>query len=553
MSEPQAPSSAVVQPAPREPGSRATHLGLLALAMATVVAVLVGSGNVAIALAPALVALLVWALWLTPLRMTLVVLLALSWGLESPTDVFADGRVHTPWAMLGRLLWSKLNLVIPFSPLVVTGFDLIALLLCVVIVYRHVHKSTLDREGWVDTPRPLSTFALLSEAAVVWMSLYGLARGGSFRFVLWQNIRWLYLPLLYALMRQGLRSGQDAQLLGKVLLGVGLFRSAEAIYLRFKFPSVELMTHATSHHDSVLFASCVAILAAMLLETPSNRTLRLFFGLVPIYVWAMVANNRRTVWAQLALVAVVFWLVTPWRPLKVKLARLAVASVLPLLLYTGLGWNSQAGFFAPVQKVRSMVDSKRDASTLWRDLEDFDLIFTYVENPLLGSGFGHPFVEKIKLPDVTRTYELEPYIPHNSVLGLWAFGGLVGFSMLWALFPVGIFFAVRAYRWARTPAERVTALSALAVQICYIMQGYADLGFGTWGPVFTVAASYALVGKLCIANGAWGKPRVAVRSTARAPVGPRPAWAPSQGHLHAQGRQAKGTLVTASRGSPPTP
>jgi hypothetical protein len=522
--------SAVVGPGPREAGSRATHLLLLSLAMATVVAVLVGGGNLALAVAPVLVAAVLFALWLTPLRYTMAALLALSWVLEAPSDVFADGRIHTPWEMLGRLLWGKLNLVIPFSPLVVTGFDLLALFLFVVVVHRHVQKATVDRVGWVDTPRPLSNFALLSVAAVVWMSLYGLARGGSFRFILWQSVRWLYLPIVYAFMRQGLRGPQDARMVGKVVLGVGLFRAAEAIALRLKFPSVQLMTHATSHHDSVLFAACVAILAALVLETPSRRTLRLFVGLVPIYLWAMVANNRRVVWMELALVALVYWLVTPWRPLKIRLARLAVWSVVPLLLYGRLGWNSQSGIFSPVQKVRSMVDSKRDASTLWRDLENFNLVFTYVDNPLFGSGFGHPFVEKVKLPDVTTAYELEPYIPHNSVLGLWAFGGLFGFSLLWALFPVGIFFAVRAYRWARTPEQRVVALSALAVQICYIMQGYTDLGFGAWGPIFTVAASYALVGKLCVANGAWGRAGVWGALPHAVPVAVQPAPpAPSPG------------------------
>ncbi|HET9036141.1 MAG TPA: hypothetical protein VFN45_08045, partial [Myxococcaceae bacterium] len=55
-----------------------------------------------------------------------------------------------------------------------------------------------------------------------------------------------------------------------------------------------------------------------------------------------------------------------------------------------------------------------------------------------------------------------------------------------------------------TPLERVTALGAAAAQLCYLLQGYADLGFGSWGPVFTVATSYALVGKICVANGAWG-------------------------------------------------
>jgi len=545
--------SAVVGPVPREAGSRATHLLLLSLAMATVVAVLVGSGNLAIALAPLLAVLALGALWFTPLRYTLAALLALAWCLEAPADVFADGRIHTPWEMLGRLLWGKLNLVIPFSPLVMTGFDLIALFLFVVVVHRHVQKSTIDRVGWVDTPRPLTTFALLSVGAVVWMSLYGLARGGSFRFILWQSVRWLYLPILYAFMRQGLRGPQDAPMIGKVVLGAGLFRAAEAIALRFKFPSVQMMSHATSHHDSVLFASCVAILAAQVLEMPSRRTLRLFALLVPIYLWGMVANNRRVVWTELALVALVFWLVTPWRPLKIRLARLAVWSVVPLLLYGRLGWNSQSGIFAPVQKVRSMVDSKRDASTLWRDLENFNLVFTYADNPLLGSGFGHPFVEKVKLPDVTNVYELEPYVPHNSVLGLWAFGGLLGFSLLWALFPVGIFFAVRAYRFARTAEERVTALSALAVQICYIMQGYIDLGFGTWGSVFTVAASYALVGKMCVANGAWG------HADARRPavLGPVPDAVPA-GAEASRPEALEGTLSVLgrtwrARGSRPTP
>jgi O-antigen ligase len=201
---------------------------------------------------------------------------------------------------------------------------------------------------------------------------------------------------------------------------------------------------------------------------------------------------------------VVFWTLTPWRPLKRQVARVLVVLALPLVLYAGVGWNSEGGIFGPVQKFRSMLDPKADSSTLWRELENYNLVFTYHENPVLGLGFGRPFSEHIKLPDVTSNYELEPYIPHNSVVGLWAYGGLVGFAVLWAVFPVGFFFTVRAYRWARTPLERVTALVAAAAQVCYLVQGYADLGFGSWGPTFTIATAYALVGKICVANGAWG-------------------------------------------------
>jgi len=501
------PSLSQAAPEPgagRTPGSRSPHLLLFALALATVAAILAGNGNLGIALAPAALTLVILGLWFLPLRVTLVVLLAAAWGIEAPGDVFASGLLETPWHMVGNLLWSKLNLVFPIPALVITGFDLLALFLFAVIVHRHVQESDIDRAGWVDTPSAIGTFAWLSVLAVLWLSAYGLLRGGAFRFVLWQAIKWLYLPLLYVLMRQGLRGAQDAMMVGSALLGVGLFKSAEAIVLRLVYPSIQQMAHATSHHDSVLFATCVAILAAGVLEMRGKRPLKLFLLLSPVHLWAMVANNRRLVWTELALVALAFWLITPWRPVKRKLARLAVFAALPLLLYVAVGWSSQSRLFGPVATVRSMIGSKSDASSQWRDIENFNLVYTYSLNPLLGSGFGHPMVDRIHLPDVTAAYELEPYVPHNSVLGLWAFGGLLGFACLWMIFPVGMFFTVRAYHWAGNPLERVTALGAAAAQICYLVQGYGDLGFGTWGSVFTVAAAYALVGKICIARGAWG-------------------------------------------------
>jgi O-antigen ligase len=475
------------------------------LVLATVLAIRVGGGNVALALAPSLAAMLVLFLCLTPLRVPMLLLLVLAWAIEAPGDAFAAYRVMTPWRRVGELLWGKLNGVIPFSPLVFTGFDLVALLLFGVIAYRQLHRSTLDRSAeWVDTPRALGAFIWLSLLAAVWIDVYGLARGGSFRFILWQTIRWLYIPIVYALMRQALRGGIDIPTVGKLILGVGLFRAGEVILFRFWFPSMDDLPHATTHADSVLFSTCVLILLAMLLEMPGKRSLKLCLLLLPFYVWAMRGNARRLVWAEVIMGVGMIWLMTPWRRLKISVARMLVAAAVPLMIYVSLGWSSDAGIFSPVRKIRSLTDSKVNTSTLWRELENYDLVETYAGHPILGSGFGHPFEETIKLPDVTSIYELEPYIPHNSVLGLWAFGGLIGFTFLWAMFPVGLFFTARAYRWARTPLERVAALGAASVQVSYVMQGYGDLGFGTWGPVFTVATSYVLVGKLCIQNGAWG-------------------------------------------------
>jgi O-antigen ligase len=492
-------------PGVREVPPLAPWLGVGVLVLLTVAAIRVGNGNIALALAPCLVAMLVLALCLLPLRVPMLVLLVLAWAIEAPGDFFASGQVKTPWKQVGELLWGKLNEVINFPPLVFTGFDLVALLLFGVVAYRQLHRSTLDRSvEWVDTPRLLGAFVWLSLVAVAWMGFYGLARGGSLRFVLWQSIRWLYLPIVYSLMRQALRGGIDAKTVGKLVLGVGLFRAGEVILFRWMLPSVEELPYATTHADSVLFATCICILLAMLLEVRGKGPLRLCLLLLPFYVWAMKDNNRRLVWAQVGIAAGMIWFMTPWRPLKLAVARILVAMALPLMIYVPVGWESNAAIFFPVQKVRSMTDSEVNSSTLWRELENYNLVYTYSQHPVLGSGFGHPFEQPIRLPDVTSLYELEPYIPHNSVLGLWAFGGLFGFALLWAMFPVGLFFTARAYRWARTPVERVTALGAASAQVTYLLQGYGDLGFGSWGPLFTVATAYALVGKICIANRAWG-------------------------------------------------
>ena len=87
---------------------------------------------------------------------------------------------------------------------------------------------------------------------------------------------------------------------------------------------------------------------------------------------------------------------------------------------------------------------------MWRDLENYDLFYTLRHNPVLGTGYGHGYTEVVWLPDVSNAYALYRFLPHNSILGLWAYGGLVGFTALWTMLVVGVFLAARAYRHAVT-------------------------------------------------------------------------------------------------------
>ncbi|MGH7284785.1 MAG: hypothetical protein ACRELY_24940, partial [Polyangiaceae bacterium] len=114
--------------------------------------------------------------------------------------------------------------------------------------------------------------------------------------------------------------------------------------------------------------------------------------------------------------------------------------------------------------------------------------------------------EIVKLPDISQSYSLYRFIPHNAILGLLAYGGFVGFTAIWMMLIVGLFLAARSHRFAKTTNDRAAALGALTAILIYFVHCYGDMGLGTWTGVFTVAPALAVAGHLAVSTGAWAKP-----------------------------------------------
>jgi hypothetical protein len=187
--------------------------------------------------------------------------------------------------------------------------------------------------------------------------------------------------------------------------------------------------------------------------------------------------------------------------------------VLPVVAgYVAVGWGSTGGVFKPVQVIRSAVDSSADASTAWRDLENFNLVFTTRQFPLFGLGYGTGFWEMWPMPVVP--YELEKYVPHDAILGLYCYYGFVGFAGITALWVGGVYFAVRSYHHCKAPLEKAAALGCLGSILVYYLQCFGDMGLGSWTGVYLVAPSLAIASKLAISSGAWDM-TVAARGAAR--------------------------------------
>ena len=475
------------------------------LVVATLFALIVGNGDPVIALAPTLGLGLVYALCKLPLSVPALGLMIAAFVLEIPSEMFAAQKWHPPLAVLGAILFGQLKDVTQVRALVFTGFDIVLLVLFAIHFYRRSTGARIDKREAVPAPQPLVWAAVACLAGCAFAFAWGMLRGGTFRFSLWQLQRLIYLPLVFLLFQAVLPNPHAYRAIGRVILACAAIRAVMAIYIRSQFPNLD---YATTHADSMLFAVATCILIIGLLELRTRRALLGSLTLLPLLVWGMIANDRRLVWVEIGTALIFSFVFARRNKVKVQVARFALW-LLPLIaVYMVAGWSSPSKVFAPVGIVRSVVDSGSDTSTRWRDLENYNLVITLKNNPLLGTGLGHPYEFAVELPDVTKTYELEPYAPHNSVLGLWAYTGYFGFALLWMMLIVTVYFSVRSYRMATSPEHRTAALTCFCAVIVYMVHLYGDLALGTWASVFLIPSSMVVSGKLAVLVGAWPGRRI---------------------------------------------
>jgi hypothetical protein len=478
-----------------------------------VIASLLDVGFIGWIVAPICILLGWFAIFRAPLRATMLTLMFCALVLENPSDIPAAGLWRSPLYPIGALLLTHFKTVIGgfwfFG-----GLDLMLLAATVTWFVRY-----RGRQDGISTPSPMLRLAQLVYVTIVFMWLVGKWRNGNSSMALWQIDRVMYLPAVFLLCQAAFRAPNDYIAVGKLVLVAAALRAALGIYVLSVVPvSVNPISgerypsYVTTHHDSMLFAVAAVMLVALIMQRVP-KAIRLLLLLGPLLVVGMVVNDRRMVWLQLIISFLAIYLVTDQNAFKRKLQRWALLAVPAIGLYVAVGWGSTSDIFTPVQIIRSSVDSSSDGSTAWRDLENFNLIYTLKIFPIFGTGYGNGFIEFWPLPQVA--YSLERFVPHNSLLGLWCYGGFVGYTGLTLFWVGGVFFAIRAYHYSKVPLEKAAALTAFAMVVIYYIQCYGDLGLGTFTGVFLVGPFLAIACKLAVKSGAWPAARRAAPAANR--------------------------------------
>ena len=358
--------------------------------------------------------------------------------------LYGGSSWRSPFQHLGWLLES----------MPVVNQPVLHVLLAVLAPLSFVQGLALRRRAW-----PVDLAVLGSLGAIAASFLWGMARGGS-AYNAYFQIKSPVVGLLFALvLLSAVRTSRDLRLLWYAVLAAALVRATLAVYFHVTYIRARGLDlpYATSHGDSLLWASAAAWLIANAVARRSRRAWLGSLAGISLFLVAMHVNNRRLAWMELVMVVVVAYLLLRRRGRRRRLNRRLLLATPAIAVYVVVGWGSSAPIFAPLEALRTTSPTATNASKLARNEEDRNLVYTFRRSPLLGTGWGHEYEALTRVYSAVfekTAFTQYGYLPHNSLLALFAFTGVLGFLGMWAFVPVATFIATRGYRRARKARDR---------------------------------------------------------------------------------------------------
>ncbi len=465
----------------------------------------------------------------------LCALLFLAWTAEAPTDtVVYNGLWRSPFQALGSLFVSLpgVNLF---------PWQIVVLALAPLCLF---WPGAFRKRGW-----PMDAAIVTSLASVAVTFLWGWLRGGSPYNAYYQLWRFLLALLFALLLLSVIRRPGDLRALGLTVLAAALVRGTLAIYFYWAVVRDKIHpppTYMTTHDDSLLFVAGVIIVLSWGL---ARRNWKAWFAAALVsahQIYAMVVNARRLAWLELLLACGLSYLLLPRGGLRRRVNGVLVVVAPFLLLYVAAGWGRPGPLFEPVRAL-STAGSDEDASSLARLEEIRNLMYTLsvAGNPLLGTGWGVPYqqVSGVYTHFGSGWWQYQ-YMPHNSLLGLVVFAGLLGISGIWLVVPATAFLAARGYRRSGPALSRAGAMAAACILPAYGIQCYGDIGLQSFTCGLILSVAMATAGKVF----AWSEASdVGTRGRRRALASTVAGWDAAAG---AGGRGSEARPRAASRRPP---
>jgi O-antigen ligase len=356
---------------------------------------------------------------------------------------------------------------------------------------------------------------------------WGLARGGDSNIALWEVRPILYLPLMFALTTNLIRTRVQvnraiwlamAGLFVVALTGIATWMAAPR--------AVDGRVEWVIEHGTAVRLNTVFVLMATAFVYRASRAKRIALPIMTLFaLYTYVLSQRRAAILALALAFGLMLILLAQQNRRI-FWRVAPPFALLSISYLAAFWNRAGPLGLPARAVRSVLRSSsgnwlEDASTFYRLVENINISHTLRQAPLTGVGFGHPFHIIVPMPDISF-FEWWQYIPHNSILWIWIETGVFGFFAMAFLIGAAIVRGVRVVR--AIPESAVSGwrdLSAIALTaslyvVMHFTYAYVDMAWDMQSMVY-MGLMIGLINSLH-----WIAGRRAAAPTPAAPSTPSP-------------------------------
>lgn len=318
---------------------------------------------------------------------------------------------------------------------------------------------------------------------------------GDTRIAIFEGRAVLYLPVLYLLIVQLVESRRQYVLLFVAAFSGVVIHSLLALNFYRALPGEERseLERLTEHSASIHIAALVVVLFSTLVIPGCTGRLR---GLVLVAAvptaWVFMLSQRRSGAVALGvgviLVVIVLARIRP-RALKLVVPLLAMATTAYLVAF----WNTTGSLGLGAQAFKSVFAGEQleqvdQSSSLYREIEAFDLWFTIRTAPLTGVGFGNPFYQPWPLPQLSD-FEFRHYIPHNTFLWIWLKLGVVGFVAMLFLVARTIQHGARHVVRIGRGNDAALMMGAVAYVVMYVVYSYVDIAWDPRSMVFLAIAA----------------------------------------------------------------
>jgi hypothetical protein len=333
----------------------------------------------------------------------------------------------------------------------------------------------------------------------------GVAGGGLINFAVWEGRFMIAMMVCFFIAANAIRNRAHVRELITVLFLACSASAIEGAWRRIALIDTGQMGDMQEWwygHDNVVFWGAFIVLVIVQQAFGAPRWQRLLGpALAVLTMYTMMVSERRSGYVSLIaafLVVTLVFLVTHRKAFFLICVPLIVVSA----LYVPAFWNATGPIAQPARALRSISDpDPRDAaSNLARDLEKINIRFTIASDPLLGVGFGRPYILVAPIPDISW-WALWQYATHAQIMWIWLKTGAIGFIAFWILMGSGLSRAAFNARFLQDRDLRVFSILCMVGIVTALGFSYVDIGLvGGRVPCFlgTLLGALSVVSRLDI-------------------------------------------------------